>query len=210
MLVIQSHRGLQVYSTCRVCHEIMLVIDMLDLAHPCCNPSFQLVEEPVNDNLVAAVAEYASWGWPCFPLAALSKQPAIPKEQGGHGFKDATTDVQRIRRWWDRHPQHNIGVATGHLFDVIDIDPKDGGTQSLTELLAQQRIPTCHAVAKTASGGLHLYIEPRHAKNGAGVKPGVDYRGLGGYVAAAPSTRGAGQTYTWLINPSPIIKAGSK
>jgi hypothetical protein len=184
----------------------MQVINLLDLAHPCCDPDLKLVEEKVDDQLAACAVQYAGWGWPVFPLAARSKQPAIPKAQGGHGFLDATTDVGRIEPWWDRHPRHNIGVATGHMFDVIDIDTDKGGNESLAELLAAHRIPTVHAVARTGSGGLHLYIELRHARNGQNILAGVDYRGLGGYVAAAPSTRGGTQSYVWLVTPSPIIK----
>ena len=30
-----------------------------------------------------------------------------------HGIKDATTNRARILAWWARHPQANIGLATG-------------------------------------------------------------------------------------------------
>jgi hypothetical protein len=34
-----------------------------------------------------------------------------------HGVKDATCNRARILAWWTRHPQANIGLATGHRFD---------------------------------------------------------------------------------------------
>ena len=39
-----------------------------------------------------------------------------------HGVKDATTNRARLLAWWTRHPQANIGLATGHRFDVLDVD----------------------------------------------------------------------------------------
>ena len=50
-----------------------------------------------------------------------------------HGVKDATTNRARILAWWTRHPQANIGLATGHRFDVLDVDgPK--GAHAIQEL----------------------------------------------------------------------------
>lgn len=159
----------------------------------------------------------------CTPKNPCGKQPAIssahPKGdalQGkckgecgkpGHGFHDATADVIRINRWWTKHPDHNIGLATGHAFDVIDIDPRNGGVDSFMELLDTQRLPVVHGVAVTASGGMHLYIEPRNSKSKPAMMPGVDYKAKGGYVVGPPSTLGErGRDYTWLCVPSPAIK----
>jgi Bifunctional DNA primase/polymerase, N-terminal len=42
------------------------------------------------------------------------------------GVKDATTNRARVLAWWTRHPQANIGLATGHRFDVLDVDGPAG------------------------------------------------------------------------------------
>jgi hypothetical protein len=39
-----------------------------------------------------------------------------------HGVKDATCNRARILAWWTRHPSANIGLATGHTFDILDVD----------------------------------------------------------------------------------------
>lgn len=249
-----------VYGTCRDCKQIMKVVDAGDKVHPTCTPRPTKVEslargwlsavlagdprvadwteeeieaiDTKRPDLVTAAIRFAEAGWPVFPLQPLSKVPAIPKSKGGKGCKDATADVDRIRRYWNRHPHCNIGLATGHLFDVIDIDTKDSdgnptsvGVMSLSKML-QENCTGCttprerrahadafhfgdiHGVSVTASGGMHLFIKPRKAKNGAGIRPGVDYRGLGGYVVAPPSTLGVrGRAYSWLVTPSPIIRS---
>lgn len=231
---------LTVSSTCRDCGEIMTVIHAEDKSHPTCakvetqleslatlwlseiekgdDPQANMTEQLMGEvhilDIGAAATEYTRWDWPVFPLGAKAKTPAIPKRLGGTGFKQATTDTSRIQRWWTKHPEHNIGLATGHMFDIIDIDTKDSdgkpnpaGVQSFISLMESGDIPECHGVAVTASGGMHLYVLPTGRGNFAGVRPGIDYRGLGGYVVAPPSLlTGPGRTYTWLAEPSPIIK----
>lgn len=189
--------------------------------------------------LCAAAGLYASMGWAVFPLlpkGARNHHTGVvsdgKKPATRHGFKDATTDADRVHAWWTRHPDHNIGLATGGRFDVIDIDvPKAGqpiaGAIAYSQLLAnidpatgapadipeelihQGRglLPDCHGQVATASGGLHLYIEPMPGRgNRAGIYPGIDYRGVGGYVVAPPSTLGTrGRAWSWLVKPSPVI-----
>lgn len=231
---------LPVTSTCRDCGEIMTVIHAEDRSHPTCakvetqleslasvwlsevekgedaqaNMTEQLMREVHILDIGATAMQYTEWDWPVFPLARQSKMPAIPKAKGGTGFKQATTDTARIEKWWTKHPEHNIGLATGHHFDVIDIDTKDSdgkpsplGVQSFMSLMESGDIPEVHAVSVTASGGMHLYVMPTGRGNFAGVRPGIDYRGKGGYVVAPPSLlAGPGRTYTWLCEPSPIIR----
>lgn len=158
---------------------------------------------------------YAGWGWPVFPLrpvgapcrkqrrdkcAALCQCPKTPATK--HGFEDATTDVERIRRYWTANPNANIGLATGHAFDVIDVDLPDGPAQ----WEAMRNRPDLHGQVSTASGGLHAYITPTGKNNGARIWPGVDYRGLGGYVVAPPSWLGDhGHKWAWITKPSPRL-----
>src|SRR5260221_12533215 len=86
--------------------------------------------------LLDAALAYAAQGIPVFPLAPGMKVPAISKDEGGRGFHDATTDTERIRRWWKRWPRANIGIPTGSAsgWVVIDIDPRHGGDRSLAAL----------------------------------------------------------------------------
>jgi hypothetical protein len=231
---------LDVFSTCRDCGTLMKVIVADEHSHPLC-ATVQTQLESLGDlylselqtgdhyqaNLTAglmgdvkgielgdAAVSFAEYGWPVFPLGRRTKVPAI---KGGKGFKDATNNPERIKRWWTRHPEHNIGLATGHGFDVIDVDTKDkdgnpspvGVMSFMARLNSNKKLPECHGIAVTASGGMHLYVKPTGLGNFAALYPGIDYRGKGGYVVAPPSTLGKpGRDYTWLVEPSPIIKGG--
>lgn len=143
---------------------------------------------------------YAKRGWPVFPLLAGRKEPAVK-----NGLHAATTDLNKIKEWWGMHSDSNIGLATGHYFDVIDIDGPTG-IQSLAET-PEGTFPDIHGKVGTPRG-FHLYIQPTGSGNRAGVRPGIDYRGKGGYVVAPPSRIDL-RHYKWIIKPSPEIQHAS-
>lgn len=72
--------------------------------------------------LADAARWYGSIGLHVFPLAARSKVP----RKGSHGLDDATSDALQIAQWWGTDPTANIGIATGHVVDVLDIDGERG------------------------------------------------------------------------------------
>jgi hypothetical protein len=166
------------------------------------------IENRPPDMLKLALKYAGEWGWPVFPLRAGTKEPDTP-----HGFKDATVDLERIERYWRKHPRSNIGVPTGlpETFNVIDIDrPKrDGqvdGELAYKRMLDAGALPDTHAHVATANRGLHLYLEGDGSDGiTTGFEPSVDYRGLGGYVVVPPSTTSSGR-WAWLIVPSPVIR----
>ena len=124
------------------------------------------------------------------------KHPRTP-----NGFKDATTDPAVITQWWTRWPNSNIGIATGRISGifVIDVDPKNGGDQSLAKLEAELGPLPRDYVVETSNGGLHFYYAyPDNEEiNCKPFKPysGIDIRGDGGYVIAPPSKHISGHIY---------------
>jgi hypothetical protein len=122
------------------------------------------------------------------PLGALVPQ----------GVKEATCNRARILAWWTRHPQANIGLATGHRFDVLDIDGPEGA-QAIRKLAATHGLHSSGPLVHTGGGGWHYYV----AATGLGnVHPRdlehVDWRGRGGYVVAPPSRHASGHPYQWV------------
>jgi hypothetical protein len=144
---------------------------------------------------VAALA-YARHGWPVFPVRARAKTPLTV-----HGLHDATTDPEQIRAWWTRWPDANIGVRTGDIFDVLDVDGDEGETEG-ARLFGDEdvELPPGPA-ALTPSGYVHLYFAPTGLGNRARFRPGLDWRGHGGYVVVPPSVGANGYPYRWWPLP---------
>lgn len=144
-----------------------------------------------SDELLHAALMYAELGYPVFPCAPGGKVPLT-----SHGFKDATTDADRIEQWWKEHPAANIGIPTEGLL-VIDVDGADNpwpGDPARAQELARG------PVSLTPSGGRHhVFRQPdgKTCKNTAGrIAPSVDTRADGGYIVVPPSVV-EGKSYRW-------------
>lgn len=99
---------------------------------------------------------------------------------------------------WRRHPDAVVGLPTGERsgLAVVDLDIRDDGRDGESALEAAGIDARSALRVRTPSGGLHLYF--RHTDgigNAAGVLPGVDVRGDGGYVIAPDSRMADGTIY---------------
>jgi archaellum biogenesis ATPase FlaH len=153
-------------------------------------------------SMLEAALAYAARGWRVFPLKPGDKRPLTP-----NGFKDAATDEATIREWWGICPQANVGIATGAVSGlfVFDVDKKSGGLETLDTLPLDGEF-VLYEVA-TGGGGIHYYFQHPgfEVKNKAGIFPGIDIRGDGGYVVAPPSVTDDVYTLTAEVElpPSP-------
>jgi hypothetical protein len=124
------------------------------------------------------------------------------------GWPDkATTDVAAIRAMWARHPNANVGIATGLGLVVIDIDPRNGGVRSRGELEALYG-PLPGAVRiRTGGGGWHLYCHTNGSAVPSGVLArGVDVKAEGGQVVAPGSVHpDTGKTYRFAIGSGVLL-----
>jgi hypothetical protein len=115
-----------------------------------------------------------------------------------HGVKEATINRARVLAWWTQQPQANIGLACGHLFDVLDVDGPTGA-QAIRAFAGQHHLESSGPLVRTGGGGWHFYLVPTGLGN---VAPRdlerVDWRGRGGYVVAPPSRHHSGHSYTWV------------
>jgi hypothetical protein len=124
------------------------------------------------------------------------KHPRLP-----HGLTEASTDPRRLDLWWSRWPEANIGLRTGVIMDVVDVDTDEGG-HALRHLVGGA-MPVCPLV-RTGGGGWHLWLDPIGYGNRVRLLPGVDWRGAGGYVVAPPSRHARGTAYRWVCKPSTL------
>jgi len=146
---------------------------------------------------MSAPLAYAQTGWPVFPCLPGAKEPATR-----HGFQDATTEPQVIRRWWSRFPTANVAIATGEpAVDVLDVDvrPDADGYAALDQLKRAGLLAGAVALVGTPSGGLHVYFrgtdQPCKSLHRLGIA--LDFKARGGYVLAPPSVV-AGRPYRLL------------
>ncbi|MFZ0914499.1 MAG: bifunctional DNA primase/polymerase [Candidatus Korobacteraceae bacterium] len=137
---------------------------------------------------------YARMGLPVFPCKPGGKEPLTP-----HAFKDATTNLQQIRKWWRLWPEANIGLATGSPSGLmaLDLDPRNGGETSWRDLRAGRTIPKT-AKQGTGGGGRHIFFRNPGGIRCGTLAPGVDVKAEGGYVIVPPSVHPSGETYRWL------------
>jgi hypothetical protein len=115
-----------------------------------------------------------------------------------HGLNEATTNRARVLAWWTQQPQANIGLACGHLFDVLDVDGPIGA-QAIRTFAGAHALHSSGPLVRTGGGGWHYYLAPTGLGNvGPRDLEQVDWRGRGGYVVAPPSRHRFGHPYTWV------------
>ena len=153
---------------------------------------------------------YSALGWRVAPVPVGFKYP--------HGIDDwqvkATTDPERIRRYWALNPDHGICIATGPGSGIvaIDVDTYNGGGESWAELLARLGVDEPDTVeAVTGGGGRHLILAhpddsgPVITNAAHAMPPGVDVRGEGGQIVVAPTIHPTtGARYEWEVEHDPL------
>lgn len=154
------------------------------------------------NHLASAALWYAQRGFMIFPLQPFAKIPY----RGTRGVLDASKDPDKVAYWWSRAPESNIGIATGHIVDVIDIDGELGHQSRLNNWDLFKALNVIAVASTPRAGGQHIYIKAHGGGNRAGVWPGIDIRGVGGYVILPPSRLKEGVlgakysgSYDWIV-----------
>lgn len=115
-----------------------------------------------------------------FPCAQKAKTPLTK-----NGYHDATNDLDAIKLWHKRHPNCNWAVACeiSGLF-VIDVDPAGISTWKQMLAASPELKNACLDAYKvqTPRGGRHYYWRGVGPSTASKIAPGIDTRGVGGYV----------------------------
>ena len=162
---------------------------------------------------------YAERGWAVFPCHCIESSgrcscgKAACSSPGKHplttnGVHAASSDKKQIHSWWTKRPEANIGIATGETsgFWALDIDGALG-RRSLADLEERHGKLPKTAVALTGGGGSHYLFcwnPKKPVKSRVAICPGLDTRGAGGYIIAAPSTHASGKPYEWRNHSNPL------
>jgi hypothetical protein len=171
----------------------------------------------LEDRLRRAAEFYAQrLRWPVFPLhpiAADGRCAGCGGEQcaGKHpitsGWERTICGGKATRAIWrSKLGARGIGLVCGVRAGVwvLDVDTGTGGPDTLARLEAQHGALPDTWRARTGSGGEHVFFAAGddRVRNSAGqVAPGLDIRGVGGYVVLAPSPHRSGASYEWLRAP---------
>lgn len=149
-------------------------------------------------SLLEYALAYARAGYYCFPLTVTwdeqrAKKKLIvpfPKAEGWN--HESTRDENTIRSWFSTPRKGMRGVAldmgkSGTVAIDLDKSPTVDGFEEWSKLPEQQDTPM---TVITRSGGMHrFYRDPsgRVGVSASAVAPGIDIRGVGGMVIAAPT-----------------------
>ena len=152
--------------------------------------------------LCSAALKLAERGLAVFPCRPQNKRPAT-----AHGLKDATVDPRVIERWWHEN-DYNIGVATGAISGMMVIDVDNVEAEAELRKLETEHGALPATVEAITARGRHLFFKwpGQDIRNSAGkIAPGIDVRGNGGYVLAAPSLHPSGRRYAWSVDSASIF-----
>ena len=167
---------------------------------------------------------YAKLGWYVLPVWSVDENGRCrcgrPNNEKGHkpgkhpqaelaphGHQDASIDEQIIKDWWAVDPNAGIGISlsqSGLL--ALDIDPQNGGRESIEALEAEHGVLHSDCVAITQGGGEHriFVAEPDMTYPGT-MGAGLDLKHHG-YICVAP-TLGPSGVYRWESGRSPLSQS---
>ncbi len=184
------------------------------------------------ERMALAAAQYASMGWPVCVGAYPPGRPQRHEEilracscdrigcpaPGAHPISpawqvQASADAATVGRWWMAQPEANVILATGRVFDVLDV-PAAAGPAALAQMERSAVRPGPVAISTgnralffVATRGrpadeyewwsCHLDCEPEMVSQVAGLR----WHCRDSYVLAPPSRDGSAVKAHWLRPP---------
>jgi Bifunctional DNA primase/polymerase, N-terminal/Primase C terminal 1 (PriCT-1)/Helix-turn-helix domain len=159
---------------------------------------------------------HAARGWRVVPLhvpvvGGCSCGKSDCAQRGKHprirGWQQrASSDARQIAGWWRTWPDTNVGLALGRESGVVvvDIDPRNGGDDTLHELEREHgELPRTPSV-KSGGGGTHFYFRAPQLLLAPSLGEGVDLLGERRLVVAPPSLHASGLGYEWDVHPDEV------
>lgn len=160
----------------------------------------------------AAALRYARQGFKVllvYPLregACTCRKGAKCTSPGKHAMQSdwprkATTDENEIRAMLRKHPSAHIGVMPPENHVIIDVDPRNGGLETLAKLTGKQTPAFNTPTQRSGGGGLHFVFK---GERRTPLGKGIDVKRAGrGYVVAWPSAHVSGGAYRWAKGKAP-------
>jgi len=124
------------------------------------------------------------------------------------GWQNTRPSTDALAQWT---PEHAVCAVMGHGFDLLDIDPRNGGDGTRAAMVEAGAWPVVYGVASTPSGGSHEFVAPLGVRSRDGIRPGLDVKagvnGTGhGFAFIAPTQKLSKATgeigrYEWVTKP---------
>ena len=149
-----------------------------------------------KQNNLALLRVYRSVGGVCScgkpNCSSPGKHPAPWPGKKNMGSANATTEYDE-----SIFEGFNVGVATGNGLLVVDVDPRNSGHLTWSDLCKGHQVPDTWSVA-TGGGGYHHYFRiPDGFEMRSLSFDGVDFQYTGKYVVAPPSIHPSGGEYVF-------------
>ena len=101
-----------------------------------------------------------------------------------------TTRAESLQYLENYTEGHALCMVTGVAFDVVEYDEQAGGRPGLEALWREGVVPRIYGVARSPSGGKHLFTRAiGHGNLHGRLAEGVDYKGRAGFVFVAPTQK---------------------
>jgi len=139
---------------------------------------------------------YLDSGWSILPVKPEEKRPYMT-----NWLQYMKTRAPRatVENWFNSLTGAGVGVVTGKISNIVVLDVENYCKTPIEELL--KKYPT-HMIAKSGSGGYHLYYQyPTNVSkvsNRVGIFEGADLRADGGFIVLPPTRHPSGGVYTWV------------
>lgn len=146
---------------------------------------------PFAGDVLQCASAYLEAGLSIIPIRPGDKRPLIDWAE----FQNRQATAEEVERWASSWPDMNLAVVTGAIsgVTVVDLDG-DAGRDSAAAIPGWPSTLT-----QRSPHGSHCFFEYQPGvRNAAGIMPGVDIRGEGGYVLVYPSALADGGTYAWV------------
>ena len=130
-----------------------------------------------------AALQYASIGLPIFPIRENDKRPHTRR-----GFYDATIEKAQLESWFNSSDVrvYNLAACPDDFgCFVVDCDGREGAISWAT--FAVMFGVKAGLIIETPSGGQHHWFKGQLPSSVRKIAPGIDIRGIGGYVLLPPS-----------------------
>jgi putative DNA primase/helicase len=137
------------------------------------------------------------------PLAPLCKSPG--KHPAIKGWqKSASIDRKVLEGWFSREPR-NIGLVCAQSgIVVVDVDPRNGGRETLAALIDKLGPLPETVTAHTGGDGEHYLFRSIPAELDSKLGKGIDLQRGPRQIVVEPSVHPSGKPYRWLHAPGVV------